>query len=63
MAEILYKISFKRSEITGNAYNYILLQKPKVTKNGLSALIRDKEQNKEVEVFIGNRNILAENGL
>jgi hypothetical protein len=58
LAEILYKVAFARSQVVGTNYSFILLEKPKVQKEGISAKLLDKANNKPIDVLIGNKNIL-----
>lgn len=47
----------------GTNYGYILLEKPSIQKEGIVSKILDKSQNKEMNVLIGNKNILLNNGV
>lgn len=61
LAEILYKEAFTRCEVVGTNYSYILLEKPTIQKEGIVSKILDKAQNKETQVFIGNKHLLLNN--
>jgi hypothetical protein len=58
LAEILYKVAFERSQVVGTNYSFILLEKPKVQKEGISAKLLDKSKNKPIDILIGNKGIL-----
>jgi hypothetical protein len=47
----------------GTNYAFILLEKPKVQKEGICVRILDKILNKELNVYIGNKNILLNNNI
>lgn len=49
--------------MVGTNYSYILLEKPTVQKEGIASRILDKAQNKEVQVFIGNKHLLLNNNI
>jgi len=63
LAEVLYKEAFGRCEVVGTNYSYILLEKPNIQKEGVSARILDKLENKEMKVLIGNKNILLNSNI
>jgi len=44
--------------VVGTNYSFILLEKPKVQKEGISAKLLDKAKNKQMDVLIGNKNLL-----
>lgn len=45
--------------MVGTNYSFILLEKPKVQKEGISAKLLDKALNKPIDVLIGNKSILT----
>ena len=63
LAEVLYKEAFRRCEINGTNFNFILLEKPTVQKEGISVKILEKIEKKEMIVLLGNKNILKNNGI
>ena len=63
MAEILYKEAFRRCDINGTNFNFILLDKPTVQKEGISVKVLEKAEKKELVVLLGNRNILTSHGI
>ena len=63
LAEILYKEAFRRCEINGTNFGFILLEKPTVQKEGISVKILEKSTQKELVVLIGNKNILTSHGM
>ena len=63
LAEILYKVAFERSQVMGTNYGFLLLEKPKVQKEGISAKLLDKATNRPLEVLIGNRNLIQNYGI
>ena len=63
MAEILYKEAFRRCDINGTNFNFILLEKPTVQKEGISVKVLEKAEKKELVVLLGNRNILTSHGI
>lgn len=63
LAEILYKVAFEHSQVVGTNYGFILLEKPKVQKEGISAKLLDKVQNKPLDILIGNKGILRHYGI
>ena len=63
LAEVLYKEAFRRCEINGTNFSFILLEKPTVQKEGISVKILEKTQKKELIVLLGNKNILKSHGI
>jgi hypothetical protein len=63
LAEILYKVAFERSQVVGTNYGFLLLEKPRVQKEGISAKLLDKAANRPLDVLIGNRNLLQNYGI
>ena len=63
LAEILYKEAFTRCEIVGTNYGFILLEKPQVQKEGLTARVLDKAEKREMSIFLGNKHLLKNNGI
>ncbi len=51
-------MAFERSQVVGTNYGFLLLEKPKVQKEGISAKLLDKSSNKPIDVLIGNKAIL-----
>ena len=52
-------MAFENSKVVGTNYSFILLEKPKVQKEGISAKLLDKALNKHIDVLIGNKSILT----
>ena len=63
LAEVLYKEAFTRCEVVGTNYGFILIDKPVVQKEGITAKILYKAEKKEIPILIGNKNILKNHGI
>ena len=61
LAELLYKEALNRSEVQGTNFNYILMEKPALDKDGITGNITSKANKQILSIKIGNCKLLEKN--